>query len=657
MRQRHLAAIAPAILAALALPLNAQQAPSPQPQTTFHSGAALVPVDVSVLDKDRHPVRGLTPDDFTLLVDGKSRPIAAFSEVNIPGAAATQTGAAWVRNAPHDVANNDLPGEGRLVVILMDGSIPNGAPVATAKKIAHAAIQQLGPGDLAAVVRSTVFSGNGRSQGFTSDRALLSAAVDSRFMGTTEAPSMTMKGLESAAPVPGSLFQTQMHCEVILNLARAMRDAPLRRKELLFIGSQLALGGTITTGGERRYCRDEMMKEVLGSNVTLHVVDPVGVITASVQAEYLGPVTTGLSQRWSIQNQQRLDVLRVMPGLTGGRAVVNTNTPEAMLPALFQESQTYYLLGFDPLPLAADKSAHAIRVKVNRRGVTVRSRGSYDVPEARAEESSRADKTGDAGALPPDLASAINGPLPLQGLPLSVTAVPFATPGARTAAVAIAIGATLPPRSGPHRLAMSVVAFDERGRGVAVRSQEVEVTPPADHQGRAADGLIARLDLPPGSYDVRVGAREDAGRVGSVVTFVDVPGFSRAGLAAPGMFLHHDRALAVTANPIADLVPVVPTLQRVFTPADKVSAFVRVYHTAGAQPLSVTERVTDSNDRTVFERAFDVPEENRGEATDVDVPLPLSQLAPGQYLLTLTIARGRLRIDRQARFEIVDQAR
>jgi VWFA-related protein len=613
-----------------------------------------VPVDVSVLDKDRRPVRGLTAGDFTLLVDGKPRPIAAFSEVNIPGADAARTGAAWVRNAPRDVVTNDLPGEGRLVVILMDGSIPNGAPVATAQKIAHAAIDQLGPADLAAVVRSTAFSGNGRSQGFTSDRALLSAAVDSPFIGTTEAPSMTMNGLESASPVPGSLFQTQMHCEVILNLARAMRDAPLRRKEVLFIGSQLATGGEwITTGGERRYCRDEMMKKLLGSNVTVHVVDPVGVITASVQAEYLGPVTTGLVQRWSIQNQQRLDALRIIPGQTGGRAVVNTNTPEAMLPALFQESQTYYLLGFDPLPLASDKSAHTIRVKVNRRGVSVRSRASYDVPGPRPDEgSSKPDKTADTGALPPHLASAINGPLPLQGLPLSATAVPVAKPGVRTAAVAIAIGATLPPGSGPHRLAMSVVAFDDRGRGVAVRSQELEVTASAEQRGRAADGLIARLDLPPGSYDIRVAAKDDAGRVGSVFTFVDVPEFSRSGLVAPGMFLHHDQALAVTANPVADLVPVVPTVQRVFTPGDRVSAFLRVYHTAGAQPLSITERVTDTSGRTVFERPFDVPAGDRGEATDVDVPRPLSQLAPGQYLLTIAIARGRLHIERQARFEI-----
>jgi hypothetical protein len=86
-----------------------------------------------------------------------------------------------------------------------------------------------------------------------------------------------------------------------------------------------------------------------------------------------------------------------------------------------------------------------------------------------------------------------------------------------------------------------------------------------------------------------------------------------------------------------------------------VSAFLRVYHTAGAQPLSITERVTDVSGRTVFERPFDVPAGDRGEATDVDVPLPLSQLAPGRYLLTISIARGRVHIERQARFEIDGQ--
>ncbi len=37
------------------------------PQTTFRAGTDLVQVDVSVLDNERRPVRGLTAAYFTLL--------------------------------------------------------------------------------------------------------------------------------------------------------------------------------------------------------------------------------------------------------------------------------------------------------------------------------------------------------------------------------------------------------------------------------------------------------------------------------------------------------------------------------------------------------------------------------------------------------------
>jgi hypothetical protein len=56
-------------------------------------------------------------------------------------------------NAP-DVARNNLPDERRLPVILMDFAIPAGQMTLAARTIAHAAVDALGPNDLAAVVRS-----------------------------------------------------------------------------------------------------------------------------------------------------------------------------------------------------------------------------------------------------------------------------------------------------------------------------------------------------------------------------------------------------------------------------------------------------------------------------------------------------------------------
>ena len=49
--------------------LLATQQPS-GPQATFRTGVDVVQLDVSVLDKDRKPIRALTASDFTILEDG-----------------------------------------------------------------------------------------------------------------------------------------------------------------------------------------------------------------------------------------------------------------------------------------------------------------------------------------------------------------------------------------------------------------------------------------------------------------------------------------------------------------------------------------------------------------------------------------------------------
>ena len=69
-----------ASLLALLVVVGAQQTPS-KPEATFKSGVDVVHVDVSVLDKDRHPVQGLSAADFVVREDGKGNVIVRRSLV------------------------------------------------------------------------------------------------------------------------------------------------------------------------------------------------------------------------------------------------------------------------------------------------------------------------------------------------------------------------------------------------------------------------------------------------------------------------------------------------------------------------------------------------------------------------------------------------
>jgi hypothetical protein len=173
MSKWHASVTTAALICGLTVFTSASQR-SGTPQV-FRVRTDLVQVDVSVLDKRRQPVRGLQAEDFTLLEDSKPRPVAAFTAVELPAQAAAPK-APWMRGVPSDVSTNDFPDEGRLVVILMDRTIPFGLPAATAHNVAKAAIEQLSPGDLAAVV----YTGTGTPQDFTSDQARLLTAIGGR---------------------------------------------------------------------------------------------------------------------------------------------------------------------------------------------------------------------------------------------------------------------------------------------------------------------------------------------------------------------------------------------------------------------------------------------------------------------------------------------
>src|SRR4051794_4101783 len=200
-----------ALVLACAVTAIAQQPPA------FRSSVDLVQVDVTVLDRDRRPVEGLTAADFTVREDGRDRDIAAFSAVELPNRRPLDGEAPWTQEVAPDVITNVVPRTGRLVVILMDRTIGN-ADLPMARAAANATIDQLGPDDLGAVI----FTARGVPQNFTSDRRLLHAAIARPFMGLAEAD----RGITGQCQCGVCTLDTITH------VADALKDVPQRRKVL-----------------------------------------------------------------------------------------------------------------------------------------------------------------------------------------------------------------------------------------------------------------------------------------------------------------------------------------------------------------------------------------------------------------------------------------
>jgi len=598
------------------------------PQLTYRTGIALVQVDVSVLDKDRHPVRSLKPGDFVVHEDGKVRSIAAFSEVTLPPRSPEPP--AWMREVGPDVVTNVAPKEGRLVVILLDYSIRS-SDIPEARRTAAAAVDQLGPDDLAAVIYTSV----GVPQNFTSDRSLLRAAINQPFLGIDIDPDD-----------PFGSHRGECRCglcslEAMTNVADAVREVSHRRKMLLFIGSGVAVSTTgIECFAEVREAREKLLRAAGAANLTIHSFDSMllqsGGYGSASDRGGIPEVTDASARSPALVRQLNL---AFYPGETGGRAIKNTNAPWEPLPDIFAETDSYYVLGIVPASPNDDGSYHSISVQVNLPGVEVHPRKGYF---ARSPAASDATKSSNSAA-PASLTAALKGLWPETGIPMSVTAAAFAVPAAHGATVAVVARAqepAVPERGGQVNVLTG--AYGREGEPLATQVQTIRLRPSPAGQKVSQYEVPSRLQLRPGRHEVRV-AVEDLERhlTGSVYTYVQVPDFAKEPLSLSGLVLG-TRAAAPNST-FADLLPLEPTTRREFATTDRVTAFARVYQALNdpAGAVSLTARITDASNRTAYDAKTFFTESDSAvtHSADYRLELPLASLTTGRYLLTIEAMR------------------
>ena len=618
------------------------RAQNPQaPETTFRARVDLIQVDVSVLDSDRRPVSGLTAADFILTEDGRPRPIVSFTAVHVPPPAAPAAG--WVADIAPDVATNTHP-PGRLVVIAIDDAAlsTNGAlwGVQKARAAARAAVKELGPDDLAALVLTEY----GRTaQNFTNNRLRLLTAIDGTplFPGTDN-PDPKDQKQNYRASCPCGLCSV----EGLQHVTQSLRSLPQQRKTILYISPGVSADitmpefaplpapmSTFHDGCEQRK-HDAMLdvfREAALANVTISAIDPNGIGGGRSYPEFL----------------------RTIAENTGGRAVVHDNDPEREVPALLLESSAYYLLGFESASRSSDGAFHRIDVKVPGRDLEVRSRVGYFAPKGKAM----------SAAAPGPLEAAIAGHLPKGDLPLQISAAPFADANRKsTVAIALTVRQPAPVATGDPAAAKPTTtidvlarAFDAEGRAWGTRNLTVKLGLTAAGRGPVSYEILPRLAVPPGKYEIRVAVRTEDARSGSVYTFVDVPDFSRSGVSLSGIVLEATPSVAaVPRDAYADLLPVVPTARRDFGASDRVSALVRVYQggSHALVPATVITRIVDAKNEQITKSTRELdPSLFKDRAFDHRFDLPRN-LAAGEYLFTVEITAGGRTSERALRFRV-----
>ncbi|MEO7192564.1 MAG: VWA domain-containing protein [Vicinamibacterales bacterium] len=655
----------------LSFRLEGRQVAVPPPSPQFRTGVDLGHIDVVALDNRRKPVRGLTAADFTLRISGKDQPIRAFAAVDVPGPPTSSDAANWTRTVAPDVQTNTGPDDGRLVVIVFDRSIPPGPKLQTAKRIATAAVNQLGPNDLAAVtpVRS------GPVQNFTGDRARLLRAIDGANAGSasTEDEAAMDAAVFESMPQALQAFSEHQACycnacvlDKIRDIANTLRDLP-RPKLLLFVGSEITFqSASAECAFPLKEARTAMFTALDRANVTVHSLDPAGLQTGAPSAS--SPVRgAGAAAQLAGNLQSILGgqlELRVLPERTGGRVVANTNDPQNFVSAVFAETGSYYVLGFD-VPPETDRQAK-VEVKATRRGVTVHAQRAYQnsAPPPAASAVGALARTDAAGAAA--LArTALAGVVQSAGRPLLVNVLPVALPGTTTTAALVVLGfqvspagdSVAPPRRVDDTVYVQVAAFDRNLQQKAGERHVVHLAAAIGSEGRPSYDVVSQLSLKPGRYEIRAGTASDDGRTGSVITYVDVPDFRREALSLSGVALSTAPAGPSTLVAGAgEFLPFTPTARRTFRAADRLRVFLQVHEggSDGLVPVRAQIAVVDVTTREVAGRTelIDVNRFGINRAADLGFEIPLAAFAPGDYLLSIITAAGRNQARRDVRFEV-----
>jgi VWFA-related protein len=373
------------------------QTPQTTPQPVFRGGVDLVTLDVTVVDKDGLPIRGLKAEDFVVTLEKQTRPVRALDFLEFGSAVASSGEARQTTNQVS--AAQPVRRGGRMIVLLFDDLSYKPGP---GKAMLVSAERMLGTFDADDLIGITTTSGLGPTVNPTRDRSAVVAALHDKKMigrnGDITAPFYI--GAGEAMEIDRGFPQNTLG-EV------AARECPL-------VGMAIDPCTAMISGTARAYAQQiahttamqlaqfqklmELLKTAPAPKIVitmsrgvaigsepdlLRQLEPLGRAAAENGVQFYAMSEIGggvdVADSSEVRAEARREESRFLNSgaqtvaeNAGGEAFLVVGTPDRFFKRIEAETSGFYRLGIEA-PILTDKHRYlATKVSVNRSGATVR---------------------------------------------------------------------------------------------------------------------------------------------------------------------------------------------------------------------------------------------------------------------------------------------
>jgi VWFA-related protein len=390
---------------------TAKQSSTSASGPTLKVYSRLTVVDVTVTDNKGQPVHGLSKTDFTLKEDGKAQPIEGFLEMGEDRAAAQRT----APKLPQDVYTNaqPAPAGSAVNILLLDTLNTSSSDQMALRQESIKYLKNMPEGTRVAVLglgtRLRIL------QGFTSDPAVLIAAMDSKKnralpspFDSTDIDDTLNSQIDSAADDgtvavltevenEQSSFQqdmrTRMTLEALNQIAGYVAGTRGRKNLIWFTGGMpldiFPTGGINDLQGITDYSKDlrktaDLLTDAqvavypvdahaLANNPSLDATQGLGTINVKTA----GKVATSDMNSTHKRADEQLSMSAIAEA-TGGVAYMNTNGLQEAVASAIENGSNYYIISYVPPDPELDGRYHSIDVEADQPGLRLSYRKGYD---------------------------------------------------------------------------------------------------------------------------------------------------------------------------------------------------------------------------------------------------------------------------------------